>query len=260
MNVPFYKYHGTGNDFIIIDQFRKKYLTTDDTELVGKLCERRFGIGADGLILLQPSDKHVFDMVYFNADGQVGSLCGNGSRCAVQCVHSMGLFDRSCKFTASDGVHSASRLKDGTIQLKMQPVQSVEVGKGYYIMDTGSPHYVTFVEDLSDLDIVQSGRAIRYADRFRETGINVNFVEEDASSLEVNTYERGVEDETLSCGTGVTAAALAHALNQQLEKGHVKVQTKGGSLTVKFKKDPAGFKDIWLCGPAVEVFQGKVSI
>lgn len=258
--IPFYKYQGTGNDFIIVDQLNKTYLTQDDSEIIRHMCHRRFGIGADGLILLQSSQRYDFDMVYFNADGHVGSLCGNGARCAVACSYKLGLFDESCKFDASDGMHEASRKSDGIIELKMQPVEAVELGKGYFILDTGSPHYVTFVEDLSDLDITQSGRAIRYSDRFRDAGINVNFVEELKDAIEVNTYERGVENETLSCGTGVTAAALAHALKHNLQRGAIKVKTKGGDLKIKYKKGAKGFRDIWLSGPAVQVYQGKILV
>jgi len=260
MQIPFFKYQGTGNDFVIVDQFHESFLSVDDQETIQHLCNRRFGIGADGLILLEPSDKNSFKMIYFNADGKEGSLCGNGARCAVACSHDLSKFGRSGKFEAVDGTHSAKIMKDGSIELKMQNLEAVEVGHGYYILNTGSPHYIAFVEDLSDLDIVDAGRAIRYADRFRESGINVNFVEEQKDAIIVGTYERGVEDETLSCGTGVTASALAHALKNELNDKKIKVKTKGGDLSIKYKRTSAGFENIWLCGPAKRVFTGSIEV
>ncbi len=258
MKIPFYKYQGTGNDFVIVDQYEKKWLSTEDQKAVRHLCNRRFGIGADGLILLEPSKKHAFKMIYFNADGREGSLCGNGARCAVACSYTLGRLNRRGKFEAANSVHSAKIIKGGGVQLKMKNLEAVEVGKDYYILDTGSPHYIAFVEDLSDLDIVAAGRAVRYAERFRDEGINVNFVEESDSGINVSTYERGVEDETLSCGTGVTAAALAFALRNDLDDGKVKVHTKGGDLSIKYKRGKNGFQNIWLCGPAHKVYTGVI--
>ena len=260
MKIPFFKYQGTGNDFVIIDQFEHQYLQATDHEIIRRLCDRKFGIGADGLILLHPSKKQHFRMLYFNADGMEGSLCGNGSRCAVACMHSLGRFPDAGTFEAADGLHDAVVGSPRWIELKMNDLQDMEQGKGFFVMDTGSPHYVTFVEDLSDLDIVQSGRAIRYSSPFREHGINVNFVEELEDGIEVNTYERGVEDETLSCGTGVTAAALAHAFKHQMTKGPIKIKTKGGDLTVRFRHENNRFSEIWLCGPADHVFTGMIDI
>ncbi|MCL4118688.1 UNVERIFIED_CONTAM: hypothetical protein GTU68_027632 [Idotea baltica] len=258
MKIPFYKYQGTGNDFVIIDQFEQSYLSIGDQEIIHRLCDRKFGVGADGLILLERSDTHDFKMIYFNADGKEGSLCGNGSRCAVACMHMLGRFEGTGYFEASDGPHQATVAASDYIELKMQDIQQIERGKGFYILDTGSPHYVTFVEDLSDIDIVATGRAIRYSNRFQEQGINVNFVEELEDKIEVSTYERGVEDETLSCGTGVTAAALAHALKLGDTKGPTKIKTKGGELRVRFHQDKSAFTDVWLCGPATLVFQGNI--
>ena len=260
MQIPFYKYQGTGNDFVIIDQFTDHHLSTGDQEIIKHICHRRFGVGADGLILLESSTKNAFKMTYFNADGKEGSLCGNGARCAVACSHDLDKFDRNGRFEAVDGIHTAKIMKNGSIELKMQNLEAVEIGQGYYIMDTGSPHYIAFVEDLDDIDIVDAGRAIRYADRFKDNGINVNFVEEQADQITVSTYERGVEDETLSCGTGVTAAALAHALRNELSNSKIKVKTKGGDLYIKFRKSPVGFENIWLCGPAKRVFTGAIEV
>lgn len=260
MIIPFFKYQGTGNDFIIIDQFDHDFLSLEDQEKIAALCDRKFGIGADGLILLKRSEKEIFRMVYFNADGNEGSLCGNGSRCAVACMHRLGRYKKEGTFEASDGTHEAIVQSPGWIDLKMNDLDFIEEGKGFYLLNTGSPHYVTFVEDLSDLDIVQSGRVIRYSNRFRDDGINVNFVEEHASGIEVNTYERGVENETLSCGTGVTASALAHAMKHQIAEGPTSIQTKGGALMVRFKRQNHHFSDIWLCGPAEMVFKGEIEL
>ncbi len=258
--IPFMKFQGAGNDFVIVDQFEKQWLSPQDEPIINRLCSRRFGVGADGLILLEPSDKADFAMIYFNADGKVGSLCGNGARCAVACMHYLQRFGKEGTFMAYDGKHHARLEEDGTVEITMQPVDSVELNSRYFILDTGSPHYVSFVEDLSDLDIVESGKAIRYSDRFRKEGINVNFVEELEQGIEVNTYERGVEDETLSCGTGVTAAAISYAIKHNQRNGTVNVRTKGGDLRVRFNRTPQGFEDIWLGGPATWVFTGEVEI
>lgn len=265
MDIPFYKYQGTGNDFIIIDNRKEQYLGREDHGLVLALCDRKFGIGADGLMLLQKHPDYDFEMVYFNADGYEGSMCGNGGRCIVAFAHFLGVIEDTCQFIAVDGPHDAKVFDDYWVDLKMVDVQEVEVGDGFYYLDTGSPHYVTFSRDLRQVDVVQAGRAIRYSDRFKTEGTNVNFVQEDGESLIVATYERGVEDETLSCGTGVTAAALAACL--KAEQGQVRphqketeILAKGGPLEVKFKRTTDGFEDIWLCGPAIQVFQGTITI
>lgn len=260
MKIPFLKFQGTGNDFVIIDQFERQYLSADDHDKIRRLCDRKFGIGADGLILLEPSDVEDFKMIYFNSDGHVGSLCGNGSRCAVACMYHLNRFDDEGTFEASDGLHHAIVQSPNWIDLKMKDLDFIEEGKGFYLLDTGSPHYVTFVEDLSDLDIVQSGQVIRYSDRFRKEGVNVNFVEELNGGIEVSTYERGVENETLSCGTGVTASALAHALKHQISEGPTSIKTKGGNLSVRFKQEGSQFSEIWLCGPADLVFTGQIEL
>ncbi|MBI5917332.1 MAG: diaminopimelate epimerase [Bacteroidetes bacterium] len=259
--IPFSKYQGTGNDFVLIDQQSERWLTRQDTAPVRQLCDRRFGIGADGLILLQSIAGFDFEMIYFNSDGRESTMCGNGGRCIAAFAKRLGIVEKNCRFLAIDGPHEAI-VADHWVELKMTDVASVETGDGYFVLDTGSPHYVVFVEDLSDIDIVQNGQAIRYSDRFRKDGINVNFVEKSPAGIEVATYERGVEDETLSCGTGVVAAALAWFLNQpQPAEKEVDVSTKGGNLKVRFKPDgQGGFSDVWLCGPATAVFEGKISI
>lgn len=260
MKIPFYKFQGTGNDFVIIDQFDQKWISVDNQDLISKLCDRKFGIGADGLILLQKTEVEDFEMIYFNADGRPGSLCGNGSRCAVACMRILGRVEDQCTFEAYDGVHVAKLDHAGSyIDIHMGDVSNIERGKGFFVLDTGSPHYVTEVEDLSDLDVNDVGQKIRYSDRFRKTGINVNFVEVRENAIEVHTYERGVEAETLSCGTGVTAAALAHAeAKDHLGRVEQNVVTKGGDLKVRFKRSAGGFEDIWLCGPTELVFSGEI--
>ncbi len=261
MNIPFFKYQGTGNDFVIIDHFEKPWLHDADEVLIKHWCDRKFGVGADGLMILQPSTDADFRLDYYNADGKKGSLCGNGSRCAVSCMHHLGRVQDTCRFVAYDGLHEARISPDGrNIEVHMADVKNVESGRGFYLLDTGSPHYVTHVEDLSDLDVVDVGKKIRYSEQFRETGVNVNFVENSKEALEVRTYERGVEDETLSCGTGVTAVALAHALRAELKGDQTQtVQTLGGTLTVKFHLHDGHFSNVWLCGPAELVFEGVLS-
>ncbi len=256
--IPFYKYEGTGNDFVLIDQRQNHYLTRNDTALIERICNRRFGIGADGLILLQNTEGYDFEMVYFNSDGRESTMCGNGGRCIAAFANFLGVAEKECQFLAVDGPHEA-KIQADWVELKMMDVSEVENVDGSFILNTGSPHYVVFVEDLSDMNIVESGQVIRYSDRFRQAGINVNFVEKTADGIEVATYERGVEDETLSCGTGVTAAALSFDLAQpEMHLNEVNIATKGGNLKVRFeKKDGKNYQNIWLCGPTRQVFSGE---
>jgi diaminopimelate epimerase len=279
MKLPFSKYQGTGNDFVMIDQRQTHYLAKSNTALIKQLCDRRFGIGADGLILLENSSDTEggqnadFEMIYFNADGSEGSMCGNGGRCLVGFAKALEVFENQCVFNAVDGLHEAKVRADNWVELKMIDVSAVETGKDYYLMNTGSPHFVVFVEDLSDIDVYENGREIRYSERFRTEGVNVNFVEiqKEGSGLTVATYERGVEAETYSCGTGVTAAAIAYALHKKKIETALKIPilTKGGNLEVHFSQNRASaegntegvaFTNIWLCGPATPVFQGVIEI
>lgn len=259
MHIPFFKYQGTGNDFVLIDQRENTYLTKEDHERIRIFCDRKFGIGADGLILLQNKDGFDFEMVYFNSDGRESSMCGNGGRCVSAFAKMLGIIESKCRFWAIDGEHEATVHEDGWVELKMGNVSDVESGEDYFILDTGSPHYVVFVEDISDLNVVELGKTIRYGDRFRAEGINVNFVEKIKDGISVATYERGVEDETLSCGTGVTAAAISAFLkNNSAAEKEIAVETKGGNLKVRFEKTENGFENIWLCGPTARVFSGKM--
>lgn len=260
MNISFYKYQGTGNDFIILDN-REKIYTSLDTNQVNLLCNRRFGIGADGLMLLNRHDDYDFEMVYFNADGKTGSMCGNGGRCLVRFAYDSGLKKTTYHFIASDGPHEAEIDFQGHVRLKMKDVAETTDKKDYYILNTGSPHYVQFVENLKELNVTEEGRKIRYNDEFNAEGINVNFVETlDNHSIFVRTYERGVENETLSCGTGVTAAALVSAHHEN-SFNEISVETKGGKLSVEFNLSQDNqYSNIWLCGPAEFVFKGEIEI
>lgn len=254
MNINFTKYHGTGNDFIMIDD-RSESFDESDVELIEAMCSRRFGVGADGLILLRSEVDYDFKMVYFNSDGRQSSMCGNGGRCLVQFAHSLSVFDGKCKFLAIDGDHLGEVMVDGTIKLKMGDVDEVSRDREDFVLDTGSPHYVQSVDEVREKDIKRAGAAIRYSDKYKAEGINVNFIELKGGILHVATYERGVEDETYSCGTGVTASAIvAHELG--ICKSPVSIYTKGGLLKVHFQKSDVGFNNIWLEGPAVKVFDG----
>lgn len=259
MKIPFSKYHGTGNDFIIIDN-RTFYFDNMKLEQRKFLCDRRYGIGADGLMFIQPCGKSDFRMVYFNSDGHEGSMCGNGGRCIVAFANKIGLIKKSTKFDTIDGIHEAH--VDGTsVKLLMNDVVCIDKEMGYYFINTGSPHYVKFVEDLAEKDVFTDGRRIRNNKRFREKGTNVNFVEIKKSGLFVRTYERGVEDETFSCGTGVVASAIISTCEKQLNDYTVHVETRGGNLKVSFTKTgEETYQNIWLEGPAEFVFSGEINL
>lgn len=256
--LSFSKYQGAGNDFVMIDN-RTGALDRSAEDKIRRLCERRFGVGADGLILLQDHPDYDFEMVYFNADGREGSMCGNGGRCAVAFARQLGIIDLKTHFLAVDGPHDARIDEAGSwVELRMGKVARVEQGGDFFYLDTGSPHYVVFVEDLAQVNVVTQGRAVRYSNRFRESGTNVNFVQPVRAGIAVATYERGVEDETLSCGTGVTAAAIAYYLRQpSAARQRVDIRAKGGELQVHFEPAGEGFDEIWLCGPAKRVFEGS---
>jgi len=262
MKIPFYKYQGTGNDFVLIDNRDQNLISKDQIELVKQLCDRRFGIGADGLILLENHEGYDFEMVYFNSDGRESSMCGNGGRCVSAFAYHLGIVSENCRFLAIDGEHESLIKDNDWVELKMMDVKNIEVGEDYFLMDTGSPHYVIFVEDVDDINIVENGQAIRYSQRFKEKGVNVNFVEPAKDKIIVATYERGVEDETLSCGTGVTASAIAHYLqNPSKERTEIAIDSKGGKLLVRLEpSENGGFKNVWLCGKAEQVFKGEIEI
>ena len=260
--MKFYKYQGTGNDFIIFDDREEKF-PLHDTKLIARLCDRRFGIGADGLMLLRNEPGYDFRMIYYNADGNESSMCGNGGRCMARFAQSLGIIKNHTTFIATDGSHEA-KLDDQVVQLKMQDVSGVESHENYAILNTGSPHYVLSAADAQNMNIIAPAKDIRYNETFRKEGINVNFIEWKDSFLYVRTYERGVEDETLSCGTGVTAAAIAHSIMSKTLSGspqQIPILTPGGQLEVHFQylKDANKFVEVWLIGPAKLVFSGEVN-
>jgi diaminopimelate epimerase len=260
MDLNFFKYQGTGNDFIMVDNRTSSIELSP--EQIGFLCNRRFGIGADGLILLELEPGLDFKMVYYNSDGNQSSMCGNGGRCLVAFAKQLKVIDDKARFIAIDGLHEATISEEGRVALKMQDVKTIEVGEGYFYLNTGSPHYVKLVSGVEALDVVAEGKGIRYNERFNEEGTNVNFIEKSGEELFVRTYERGVEDETYSCGTGVTAAALVAALKGLANsKNNCLIHTKGGLLEVTFEKVLENtFYNIWLKGPAEFVFNGSISL
>ena len=260
MKLNFYKYHGTGNDFIIVDNRGLKVKLS--TKQIARLCDRRFGIGADGLMYLQEKKGFDFEMVYFNSDGNESSFCGNGSRCIVAFAKSLGVIKGpETTFMATDGIHIA-KMKGDIISMKMNDVNDIETNENFYLLNTGSPHYVKFASGVKSTEIVAEGRKVRYSERFAKEGVNVNFAEKNGKSVFVRTYERGVEDETLSCGTGVTASALASSLKGiSTGENDCRISTPGGELNVRFHRGKGNsFSDIWLEGPATFVFNGEIDI
>ncbi len=258
MTIPFYKYQGTGNDFVIIDN--RDALYNLNPEQVKFLCDRRFGIGADGLMLLTNRKGYDFEMVYFNADGREGSMCGNGGRCLTRFAFDLGIQKNKYLFIAIDGDHESIITEKNWVKLKMKNVEEIQTQHGNSILNTGSPHFVTPTSDVMKLDVFKEGREIRYSKTYEADGINVNFVEDLGNRIIVRTYERGVEDETHSCGTGVTASALVFAHNDN-GFNRVEVQTKGGELAVEFDKTgEQSFENIWLCGPAEFVYEGQIGL
>lgn len=260
MKIPFYKYQGTGNDFVMIDN-RQQLISKNNTKLIKKLCDRKFGIGGDGLILLENPevDGDDFKMVYFNADGNESSMCGNGGRCLVAFAKFLGIIENEATFTAIDGPHKAT-INDHEVSLQMQNLSEIKQLGNAAFLDTGSPHHVVFTKNVTDLDVKKEGAVIRYSDEYLSAGgTNVNFVDmQEENTFLVRTYERGVEDETLSCGTGVTAVALAAHASGKANGNIVKLIVPGGELSVSFKKENEIYTDVWLTGPAEQVFKGEI--
>ena len=258
MKIHFYKYQATGNDFVLVDNRSVGHRFTGAQ--IARLCDRRFGVGSDGLILLENDPELDFKIVYYNGDG-TQSLCGNGCRSAIDLASQLGLIKNGqTRFAAYDGPHEATLLTEELIKLRMNDVKGIREVAGGYFLNTGSPHFVKFVTNLDEYPVVEEGRKLRYAQEFQPSGTNANFVELlDDNTVYVRTYERGVEDETLSCGTGVTAVSLAASL-----KGYaspVQVKVKGGELSVEFKSGQSGtFHDISLIGPAKLVFEGDLEL
>lgn len=256
MELRFTKYHGTGNDFILVDDRDLSF--PKDEEVVRKLCDRHFGIGADGLILIQNHPELDYRMVYFNSDGSQ-SLCGNGSRCGFAFARSLGIVDTHATFETTDGIHQI-KWQDGEIHFQLFDVNELkQLNEKDWFINTGSPHHIVISDDVQNENIVSKGREIRNSDDYaRHNGTNVNFAQLLHDKVKIRTYERGVEDETLSCGTGATAVGIMAA--ELGWKSPVSIQTMGGQLSISFKKEGDSFKDIWLSGPAEKVFAGSVTI
>ncbi len=259
MEFHFYKYQGTGNDFIMIDN-RSLFFPKSNSKLINKLCDRRFGIGADGLILLEPSETEDFTMVYFNADGNKGSMCGNGGRCVVAFAKQLQIFKNNTTFDAIDGLHFAS-IENEIVSLKMIDVHEIKNSESHSFLNTGSPHHISFYESISDLNVKEVGSKIRYGSPYFEEGTNVNFAQQISdNSFKVRTYERGVENETLACGTGVTAVAIAANSINKTSNNTIQLEVLGGNLEVSFKKEGDSYTNVFLKGPAEFVFKGIISI
>lgn len=256
MNIHFYKYQGAGNDFVMIDN-RAKTFPKNNSKLIAKLCNRHFGIGADGLILLENNEATDFRMVYYNSDGNESTMCGNGGRCIVAFAHKLNIFANETTFIATDGLHHAS-IKNGIVSLQMIDVDSVKIEKEYVFTNTGSPHHVQLVENIENFNVFKEGKRIRN-EIYGTAGSNVNFAEQiNENTFKVRTYERGVEDETLACGTGVTAVAIAMFTTKKTKSNTINLLVKGGELSVSFNFENGIYKNVVLTGPAEFVFSGEI--
>lgn len=263
MRLQFEKYQATGNDFVMIDNLDYVFDEKDEAK-IRQMCNRRFGIGADGLILITGHENLDFEMKYFNSDGKEGTMCGNGGRCAVAFARKLKLSNgKHFIFKAIDGTHEAHITLD-SVRLKMSDVSGIHKIGNWYFLDTGSPHIVEFVSNLNEVDVKKKGREIRFHKKFRPAGVNASFVEYKGKTIHIRTYERGVEDETSSCGTGSVAAAIAVYLNFEShktgeQKQEFEIQASGGKLKVRFEIDEdSGYRNIWLEGPATHVFSGTI--
>lgn len=261
----FHKYEGAGNDFVLIDAREKLPFALDDQPTIAKLCDRHFGIGADGLMLLKSHPYYDFEMIYYNADGHPSSMCGNGGRCIVAFAQKLGIIENKCRFIAVDGPHEASLLENGNVSLGMSEVREIEQNNSDFVLNTGSPHFVRFQEEVGAAPLLDIAKSIRYGERFKAVGINVNLVKQDETgTLIIRTYERGVEDETLACGTGITAAAISQAIRDGFQANKkpftYQVQAIGGQLSVSGRWLGDRFGALELTGPATYVFSGQISI
>jgi len=258
MELVFYKYQGAGNDFVMLDN-RLGTHSLNKTQ-IAHICDRRFGVGSDGLILLENSDSTDFKMRYYNADGALGSMCGNGGRCVVAFAKRLNLFSESCIFEAFDGLHKAVVLDNGTVSLEMSDVTEISIHNKNYLLDTGSPHLVCFVDAVKSISIKEEGAEIRYSKDFNKQGVNVNFAQLNNGELVIRTYERGVEDETLACGTGATATAIAAFYSGLITANSIKLKALGGDLQVSFTKTKNVFTNVKLVGGAEFVFKGNIHV
>ena len=259
MEIDFYKFHGTGNDFIIIDDRKLKFPSKNNRK-IKFLCDRVFGIGSDGLILIQDSLKMDFKMIYYNSDGNKGSFCGNGARCAVSYANFLYSFNRGISFEFSEEFYSAI-IGDNEISVRMSDVYKINCFKDYIFLNTGSPHHVVLVEDIDSIDVKLKGSEIRYSNIYKDKGTNVDFVQKISNNeFSIRTYERGVEDETYSCGTGATAVAIAMHKLKETSQEKIKINVKGGQLEVNFEHKDGLYHKVYLKGPVVKVYKGKIKI
>ncbi len=260
MELEFYKYQGTGNDFVMIDN-RSNTFPKENTQLVAHLCDRRFGIGADGLILLDTDATTDFRMVYYNSDGNLSSMCGNGGRCLVAFAKKINVIQNETTFIATDGLHHATVGADGIVSLQMIDIAEIKNTQDYSFLNTGSPHHVQIVEDLQHFNVKENGAAIRYGNLYGQAGSNINFVKKiDETTFSLRTYERGVEDETLACGTGATAVAIAMNATGQTNSNEINLNVEGGKLAVSFDIEDGKYTNVFLKGPAEFVFKGTIQI
>lgn len=260
MQIKFYKYQGTGNDFVMVDN-RQGFFPKKNIQIIEKLCDRRFGIGADGLILLENHPEYDFKMVYYNSDGNESSMCGNGGRCIVTFAKKLNIIKNKATFIAIDGLHYAKILENGIVSLQMKDVDQVKINEEYVFLNTGSPHHVIMVNDLEKYDVKTNGASIRYSNLYGKEGSNVNFVKQiNDNHFRLRTYERGVEDETLSCGTGATATAIAMNATGKATLNVINIDVEGGKLKVSFEKKDSKYINIFLEGNAEFVFEGEITL
>lgn len=260
MEFTFYKYQGTGNDFVMVDN-RLLQFPKDNISSISNLCDRRFGIGADGLILLENDEATDFKMVYYNSDGNQSSMCGNGGRCIVAFAKFLNIITNETTFTAIDGLHHASINVNEIISLQMKDVVDININTDYVFLNTGSPHHIQLKENIQAIDVKTEGAKIRYSDLYGKGGSNVNFVEQiSESEFSIRTYERGVEDETLSCGTGATAVAIAMHATKKTNKESIAINVMGGKLEISFQENNGLYTKVCLKGPANFVFKTNLNI
>lgn len=257
MEIEFFKYNGTGNDFVMIDN-RNNIFDGSNKTLIKHLCTRHFGIGADGLILLENDTKYDFKMVYFNSDGSESTMCGNGGRCIIQFAHDLGVIGNSTEFIAIDGPHKGKVHAD-FVALEMIDVNEIEDTSIYTELDTGSPHYVSFMDTIPD-SFVEDARKVRNSQTYVKEGINVNFATVSNNTIKMRTFERGVENETLACGTGATAVAIAAHHKGLISETTIPVEVEGGNLTIQVEENNGKYSNVWLNGPAKYVFKGTVKL
>lgn len=262
MTIEFFKYHGTGNDFIILDNRDNRYNNLTN-EQINLLCDRHFGIGADGLMLLNNSKNLDFSMKYFNSDGYEGTMCGNGGRCIVSFAKYLRIIETNTTFEAIDGLHTATINDDFIVKLKMNNIDNKTIiqNNNFFLIDSGSPHYIEFIDSFDNIDIIDRGKKIRFDKTISDKGVNVNFVKIiEKDCIFVRTYERGVENETLSCGTGSIASAIAYKISQKSNSKVITVKTLGGNLNVFSEHENNIYKNIILSGEAKYIFKGKIEL